>query len=168
MVESISSLCGTGSRSLQGCLVCDRNTGIHYRICLVPLFPIKCNYGAIEPLLAFPKPGRKLQVPAQLLPSQSSLSWIVSQQCLFNQQGARCFSGLEFVLMRPMPGDHVSQAPWVTTQCFLWLRGAKQPVDGEIWFPKMPPSLTLVVSLVCLSLQRKHLAVATRDGAHYC
>lgn len=140
MVKSISSLCGPDRRSLQGCLVCDRNTGIHYRTCLVPLFPIKCNCGSIEPLLAFPKPGRKLPVPARLLPSQSSLSCVVSQQYPFNQQGVRCFSGLEFVLMKPMPGDHVSQVPRVTTQCFLWLWGAKQPVGYHpVVVPKDAP-----------------------------
>lgn len=71
----------------------------------MPLFPIKCNYGAIELHLAFPEPCHKLQVPVLLLPSQSSLPWIVSQQCLFNQQGAHWFSVSEFVLMKPMAGD---------------------------------------------------------------
>lgn len=105
MAKSISSLCGPAPSPLQGCLVCVRNTRIHYLICLVPLFPIKCNYGAVVLLLALPKPCHKLQVPAQSLPSQSSLSWIVSQQCLFNQQGAHWLSVLEFVLMKPMAGD---------------------------------------------------------------
>lgn len=36
------------------------DTEIHYLVCLVLLFPIKCNYGVIELLLTFSKPCYKL------------------------------------------------------------------------------------------------------------
>ena len=76
------------ARLLQGWMVCLRKAEIHYLVCLVLLSPIKCNYAGIEPLLTFSEPCYKLCICEKLLSSQSSLSVIVSEQCLFNPWGA--------------------------------------------------------------------------------